>query len=198
MLQSPLSAPWPWLAGLLLLALSACSSSGSSSPTPAPGYATRLSYSNPPLSGYSLQADPASNGTAHLVLNLVGPAGTVAQGLSFFVSADPAKVAWSKASGSAYATPGTVFNLGSAPQPFLTSLSASGDLQVGIYQKSGSVTLGGAPLVAMAMDLQANAVPVGSTVALAVTPGKQAVYLDATGTVQPLPAAIVIGSLTAN
>ncbi len=187
------------LAGLLLCGCgggASSSVSGPSTPT-STAYATALTYSNPPAGGYSLQAEPASNGTAHLVLDLVGPAGTVAQGVSCFLTADPADVAWAPGSGSAYATAGTVFNLGPAPQAFFSKVSGSGELQVGIYQKAGTATFAGAALLSVALDLNPGAVPAGSPVPLAPTPGTQAVYLDGTGTVRPFPAAIAVGTLTA-
>ena len=193
---------------LALLLLCGCGGGGSSpapasAPAPSPAspaktYATALTYTNPPLGGYSLQAEPASNGTAHLVLDLVGPAGTAAQGISFFLTADPAQVSWSQGSGSAYATPGTVFSLGSAPQAFLAKVSAAGALQVGIYQKSGTATYGSAPLVTLALDLDPDAVSPGSAVALTPTSGQQAVYVDPSGTVHPFPQAIAVGTLLAN
>ena len=193
--QPPYPLRGPAFAGLLLLLAGGCYLPGPASKTPT--YAKTLSYTNPPVSGFSLQADPNSNNTSHLVLNLVGPSGTVAQGVSFFVTADPAKVTWSKTAGF-YAIPAAVFILGSAPQAFQTLVSATGDLQVGLYQKSGSVPLAGDALVAVALDLKSNAVAPGSTVALAVTPGKQPVYVDAAGTVRPFPAPIAIGTLTGN
>jgi hypothetical protein len=186
--------------GLALLLLGGCGGGGGSSssgPSASPTvYATVLTYTNPPLGGYSLQAEPASNGTAHLVLDLVGPSNTVAQGISFFLSADPAMVSWSR-QGAAYAAPGTVFSLGSAPQAFVTKVSIAGDLQVGIYQKSGGATYGSAPLVSLALDLKPGAVSPGAAVALAPTAGQQAVLVGQSGTVQPFPEVIAVGALVA-
>jgi hypothetical protein len=188
--------------GVALLLLAGCgggaSSPAPSSDTPPAAYATRLSYTNPPLSGYSLQAEPASNGTSHLVLDLVGPAGTVARGVSIFLTADPAKVSWSQGSGSAFATPGTVFNLGSAPQAFVAKVSAAGALQAGIYQKAGTATYGSAPLVTLALDLKPGAVSPGSAVALAPSAGQVPVYVDQNGIVEAFGQAIAIGTLVAD
>ena len=190
----------PVLAALGLLVPGCGGGSKGASAPAAPTYATSLSYTNPPLTGYSLQALAGTNQTSHLVLNLMGPAGTVVQGVSFFLTADPAKVSWaSSGSGvSAYATAGTVFNLGAAPQPFATAISAGGGLQVGIYQKSGTATFAAAPIVSVGLGLASATVPAGSAVALTVTPGQQAVFVDANGTVQPFAAPIAIGTLTAN
>ena len=187
------------LSGPALLLLCGCgggASAPSGSSAPAAAYATVLTYTNPPPGGYTLQAEPASNGTAHLVLDLVGPSGTVAQGVSFFLTADPAKVTWSQ-SGTGYAVPGAVFSLGAAPQAFVTQVSA-GALQVGIYQKSGVATYGSAPLVTLALDLKPGAVSPGSTVALAPTAGQQAVFVDQNGAVELFPEAIAVGALVAD
>ena len=186
--------------GLLVPALCLLTACGgkASHTAPASPYATTLTYVNPPLSGYSLQA-ASGNNTSHLVLNLVGPAGTGAQGVSIFLTADPGLATWSKGSGTpSYASAGTAFNLGAAPQAFATALSATGDLQVGLYQKSGSVLFGAAPILSMALDLASATIPTGSPVTLTVTVGHQAVYVDPTGAVQPFPAPIAIGALTAN
>jgi hypothetical protein len=169
--------------------------SPSAPPEPA-AYATSLTYTDPPLSGYSLQADPASNGTSHLVLNLVGPAGTAAQGVSFFLTADPASVTWSKTGWSTYLLPGATFNLGAAPQALVAGLLPNGGLQAGIFQKSGTATYGSAPLVSVALDLNQGTLASGTAVALAPTAGQQAVFLDGQSQVQPLPA-IQVGTLVA-
>jgi hypothetical protein len=183
--------------GLALLLLPACGG-GSSHGASASAYATTLAYTNPSSSGYTLQV-ASGNNTGHLVLNLVGPAGVAARGVSFFLSADPAMVTWSMGTGTpSYATAGTVFTLGAAPQAFVTSRSATGDLQVGLFQKSGSATYGSAPILSVALDLASTTLKPGSTVTLAVTPNQQAMYVDGNGAVQSFPAPIAIGTLTAN
>jgi hypothetical protein len=181
----------------VLLLLAACGGGGSGAGPVAPAPATTLSYTNPPLAGYSLQVVPASNHTRQLTLNLVGPTGQMAQGVSIFLTADPALVTWAKTAG-AYAVPGTVFTLGPAPQAFVTSVSAAGGLQVGLYQKTGSVTYGSAPLLSLGLNLLAGSVKAGSTVALSVSSGTQAVYVDVNGAVQPLAAPVAVGTLVAN
>ena len=185
-----------------LLLLCGCGGGGGSTSTstaagaPPAAHATVLTYTNPPLEGYSLQAEPASNGTSHLVLDLVGPSGASAQGVSFFLTADPAMVSWSQ-QGTAYAVPGTVFSLGSAPQAFVATASAQGALQVGIYQKSGAATYGSAPLVSMALDLKPGAVSPGAEVSLAPTAGQPVVFVDSNGSVELAPEPIAVGRLVA-
>lgn len=192
------SASLPNLLGALVLCLLPGCGGKSHATAPASPYATALSYVNPPLSGYSLQA-VSGNHSGHLVLNLVGPAGVGAQGVSIFLTADPAMAVWSKGTGAPpYATAGTAFNLGAAPQAFVTSLSATGDLQVGLYQKTGTAVFGAAPILSVALDLAGTTIPAGSPVTFTVTPGQQAVFVDGTGAVKPLPAPVAIGALTAN
>jgi len=182
------------LLAALLLAAPGCGGS-KSAPAAASPYATTFSYTNPALGGYSLQAAAGTNGTSHLILNLVGPAGTSAQGVSLFLTADPTLATWSKGAGSpSYATAGAVFNLGTTPQAFVTTLSATGDLQVGLFQKTGTATFATAPILSVALDLASATQAPGTAVALAATPSQQAVYVDAKGTLQPL--ALTIGPLT--
>lgn len=79
---------------LALLALSACGG-GSSSSSP---HASALAYVNPAgTSGnYALVKDPASTGT-QLVLDVVGPEGSAAVGVTFGFDVDAAKAAWAAA-----------------------------------------------------------------------------------------------------
>ncbi len=90
-----------------------------------------------------------------------------------------------------------MFDLGAAPQALAAGLLPGGGLQAGLYQKSGTATFSSAPLASVALDLIPDAVTAGTTVALAPTAGQQAVYVDGQDRVQPLPAAIGIGTLVA-
>ena len=183
------------LAGLALMLLPACSGSKPSTPVPA----STLAYTNPSASGFSLQFDTAATTPGHLVLDLVGPAGTVAQGVSFFLTTDTTKATWSKAAG-AYAVNGSTFTLGIAPMALAAKVDSTGaDLQVGIYQKSGAATFtASAPLVSVALDLVPGTVTAGSTVTLTATPMKQPVFVDGNGNVQAIIMPIRVGILTAN
>ena len=177
----------------------ACGGDGATRITPLV-LAKTLSYANPTTSGYSLQVDPATNNTSHLVLNLVGPTGAKAQGLSFFLTCDPTAAVWSKGSGAiSYATAGTVFDLGTAPKAFVTKLNATtGDLQVALYQKAGVATFGAAPLVALALDFESVRLEPGDIVNLQATPGKQSVFVNENGVVQNFPVPIAVGMLVAH
>ena len=182
------------LAALVLLSPACGGGSSASHAATHSVFATTFSYANPPLAGYSLQAAAGTNGTSHLVLNLVGPAGAVAQGVSLFLTADPTLATWSKgATTPPYATPGAVFTLGAAPQAFVTALDAAGDLQAGLFQKAGPATYGSAPILSVALDLASISLTPGTPVTLTTTPGQQCVYLDATGALQPLT--LTIGAL---
>jgi len=190
--MSPLK---PVAAAAVLLLLGPACGGGAKQAAPAAPHATAFTYANPALGGYSLQATAASNGTSHLVLNLMGPAGAAARGVSLFLTADPALATWSKGSGTPpYVTPGTVFQLGASPQAFVTALSATGDLQAGLYQKGGAATFASAPILSVALDLAGTTLTPGTAVTLAATPGTQSVYVDANNALQPL--AIAVGTLT--
>jgi hypothetical protein len=176
-----------------LALLAACGGSSHSDPV----YAKVLNYTNPPGSGYRLQADPATNGTASLALQLVGPSGAQIQGLSFYLTCDPSQVSWHKGSTApAYATAGSVLALGEIPQAFVATVTG-GDLQVGLFQASGTATLASAPIVTVGLDLAATKVPTGTTLALAPTPGTKAVFVDRNGVVQEFSAPIAVGTLSA-
>lgn len=189
-----LSILLPRAAALALLALlAACGGSSHADPV----YAKVLSYTNPTSTGYRLQVDPATNGTSRLGLQLVGPSGAQIQGLSFYLTCDPALVAWHKgATSPAYATAGTVLDLGGTPQAFVATV-ADGDLQVGLFQASGTATLSAAPLVTVGLDLAGSRIPSGTSVALAPTPGTKAVFVDRNGVVQEFSTPIAVGSLVA-
>ena len=95
------------LAGLLLTGLLACGGGGGGS-IPAGGAGTTLTYVNPTgTSGqYALVLDPASTSSS-LVLDLVGPAGTLAVGVTFSFTVDAARATWGNA--PAYVANGTLF-----------------------------------------------------------------------------------------
>jgi hypothetical protein len=103
-------------------------------------------------------AEPASNGSSHLILNLLGPEGLQIRGVGFSLQADNTRVAWASAGGSEpYAREGSVLALGTGTHLF-RSLAKGGELQVGIFQKGGQpATLGAAPIVSVALDLRNNA-----------------------------------------
>ena len=183
------------LSGIALATLGACSG-GSNSPNNPPATSTRLDYTNPTSGTYLLVKDATST-TTHLVLNLMGPAGTFTTGLGFILNADSSKVTWSKpASTDTILAHNSLFDLGTAPQ-LAVAKSSGNQLQVGFYQKGTTkpvVTLTAASILAsVAVDLNPN-VPLGAVTFSAIS-GK-AVLINGTA----IPAAMVIstGTLTAN
>lgn len=184
------------LSGIALATIGACSGGSSNPPNNPPATATRLDYTDPTSGTYRL-VKGATSTPAHLVLDLMGPAGTLATGVGFILSADSSKVAWSNpASTDTILAHNSLFDLGTAPQ-LAVAKSSGNQLQVGFYQKGTTkpvVTLTAASILAsVAVDLKPN-VPLGAVTFSAIS-GK-AVLINGTAT----PAAIVIssGTLTAN
>lgn len=178
----------PFLAFLTL----ACGGGGSSSPTSA----TKLHYANPatPVAAghYQLVVEPASNDSAHVLLDLVGPLGSATQGAAIFVTVGPG-AQWGNPGGAQpNAKAGTELSLGT-PALFRSKLSGSA-LQVGIFQTGATAaTLGSGPLAIMALDL-ATGTNQGA-VTLAPTSGKTPVYVDGNQVKQPL--VLDVGTLAA-
>jgi hypothetical protein len=184
---------------MVALSLLAACGGGHSGSTPAP--ATALVYTDPAdQSGLYLKVEPATNHTSRIVLDLMAGSALQAQGVSLYLSVDPAGAGWTRGDAAPfYASNGTTFDLGEAsPQAFAAKVRG-GDLQVGLYQQSGTVAAqAGAPLVRVGLTLGASGVAAGTSVALGATPGTTPVYVDASGAVRPFPAPIAIGTLTAN
>lgn len=185
----------------LLALFSACTPSEPILPksgTTTQSTATTLQYANPAaVSGhFRLVAEPASNGTSHLLLDLVGPAGTAIKGVALFATAGSG-AAWGDPGGAdPNAKAGTALTLGS-PALFKSKLNA-GDLQVGICQTgAAAATLGSAAIVTLALDLdQAGMMAVsGTVVGLAATAGKTSVYVDGNNAQQTM--ILDMGTLTA-
>jgi hypothetical protein len=128
-------------------------------------------------------------------LDLIGPSGTQALGVSFFLTADANRVSWANSGGATgtYINPGTVFDLGSTPQ-ILKDKASGGNLQAAIFQKSKTpVTYGSSPILSIALNLNSGAAT--GTVSLAATAGKQAQALD--GSNAPMNITINVGTITA-
>ena len=185
------------LSGLALASLVACSGGGStSSAPPAKTIADRLDYTNPTSGTYMLVKDTTSTST-HLVLNLMGPAGTLGSGVGFFLTADTTKVAWSKVNSSdTEFVKNGAFTLGSGVQ-LLKSKVTGDQLQAGVFQKGTTVpavtfTTAGV-LASVALDLKGN-VPLGAVAFSAVS--NKAVLTN--GSAAPVAIVLSAGTLTAN
>ncbi len=184
------------VAALGLAAFLACGGGGGGS-TPAPPpktIADTLTYSNP--SGtYALVKNTSKSTATHLVLDLVGPAGSVS-GVGFYLSADQTKVTWTTVdSGDAEKVKSSTFS------NTLVKSKVSGDtLQAGVYQKgtTAAVTATASTVLAsVALDLKSG-VAVGANANLTAVAGK-ALILNAPANATPTSAiTLAVGSLTAN
>ena len=150
--------------------------------------ATALAYVDP-AGDYSLKRNTALSTATHLVLDLVGPAGT-GSGLSACFSADPAKVTWVPVDGTmaTLIQNGTQFNLG-AGTPILKAMATSGVLQAALAQKSPTpaASMNGT-LLRVALDLKAGLAS-GTVIALSADASKCQV-LDAAGNISSVVVAV--------
>jgi hypothetical protein len=187
------------LSGLLLVSLVACSGGGGNSstqPVPPVVYATNLTYADPSgTASYRLIKNVSLSTTTRLVLDLYGPSGQAARGLSFFLSADTSRVDFVNPAGSGVSaiSAGSVFNLGSEPKLLKDKLTQSNvNLEVGIYQKGGAAaTFGSTPILSLALNLKGTAQK--GVVALNALSGAQELKNDYTTS----PVSITVGTVTA-
>lgn len=177
MTPSTRTALLPLAASSALVLLLACGGGGggSSSAAAQQPAATGLKYTDPAATGWRLVKDPASTPT-HLVLDLVGPAGTLTRGAAFNLQSDAAKVAWGKVSG-AYIEDLGVFELAADPtdpnEPKLlvggfkgSTLSVADVQKLPIYAAKDA----GQPLFRVAVDFSAAAkLHSGDSIPLSVT-----------------------------
>ena len=152
--------------GIVLSALTGCggSSSGTSAAPAAPVAASGLTYSDPAGSGWRLVKDASSTST-RLVLNLIGPAGTMTRGVGFNLKAPAGMVFDTFASGLGINDLGA-YNLVSAaanpgePVAITAALLPGNILTAGIFQKDRAqpaIDSGAAPLCQVALKLDTTA-----------------------------------------
>lgn len=174
-----------WALPLLALLASCGGGGGSTAAAPTAATASKLHYVNPigAPGHFLLVVEPATNDTSHLLLDLIGPTGTLVKGVAFFVTVG-AGATWGNPGGpDPHAKAGTELRLGT-PALFKSKLNA-GDLQVGLFQTGAPpASLGPASIVTLALDLGASIQP--GPLGLVATTGKAAVYVDGSGTEQPL------------
>ena len=190
------------LSGLAIAGLLACGGGGGGGGTnnnpPPKTAADRLDYTNP-TGAFTLVKDTNLSTSSHLVLNLMGPAGTSATGVGFILTADTTKVSWSKpgSSDTVLARSG-LFDLGTASPQLVVGKATGDQLQVAFYQKGTTkpaVTFTSSSILAsVALDLKGN-IAVGSTVTLSAVAGKS---LLTQGSGTPAAISIATGTITAN
>lgn len=185
-----------------LFGILACGGGGGGVPTPttpAPPasktLADTLSYSNPTTGTYKLVRNESKSSAGHLVLDLMGPAGSVS-GIGFYLSADQAKVAWAVVdSGDAEKVKSAVFS-----STVVKSQVSGGILQAGVYQKGLTSPVNATPgtvLVSVALDLKSN-VAISSPPTVVLSVGKALILNDPGNTSATSNIPISVGTLTAN
>jgi hypothetical protein len=172
--------------GAALLLVTACGggSGGGAASTPSP--ATALVYTNPTdPTTWRLVADAASTPT-HLVLDLMAPTGTAGLGVTLILTTDNLGAQWAVVSGGSYAVQVPY------PYPLVNVASTQGAaLRVVVGQAAGpAFAYGSAPVLSVALDLAAGALP--GSVALSAS---QCGHLGATP--PPVPVTVEVGSLQA-
>lgn len=191
---------------LVLLGLLACGggSSSSSSPAstaPSAPAATSLAYTNPAGTGWRLVKDASSTPT-HLVLNLVGPAGTMGRGAAFTLKSDATKITFGKINGE-YIEDAGLLELAYDPtdpnEARLLAGGVKGDLlMAGAFQKDRGLSAKdlGAPLFRVAIDFKATAgLHAGDSIPLSIIKGR--LLPDDLSTRQTPDLTIAVGTLVA-
>ena len=190
-MMQPLRTAWILLAGLGLGALLACGGGS----TPAKTIADTLTYTNPTSGTYTLVRNTTKSTATHLVLDLLGPAGSVS-GVGCYLTADQTKVTWTTVdAGDSEKAKSTTFT------STIVSRKVTGDtLQAGVYQKGTTAAVSATTstvLASVALDLKNN-LPVGTAVPLSAPAGK-ALILNAPANAQATTAiTLSVGTLVAN
>jgi hypothetical protein len=217
------------LLGLLLGLVLACgggSNSGPAASAPS-GPAHGLAYTDPSSTGWRLVKDPSSTAT-RIVLNLVGPAGTLSRGIGFNLQVPPSVHigAFGPAQGpfgkGLPVQDGGVYELGNhfgtydlEPGLLAGGVKAGNILTVGIFQKDRTFTAkpATAPLLRIALEFDPSAdLKAGDALPLVVLKAKYLASDIGPATYEPTPAeyeemvrkgrltpiTLAVGSLTAN
>lgn len=158
--------------------------------------AATLAYTDPTTGTYLLKKNTTLSSGTHLVLELVGPAGTTGTGVSVAFSTDTTKVTWTNVAPgdapSTFVANGTALTLGVAPQ-ILKAKVAGNSLQATVAQKgTGSPVSLNAPLLRVALDLKPSQTP--GPITLSADSAKCQV-LDGAGTISGIT--VTVGTLTA-
>jgi hypothetical protein len=158
----------------------------------APSGASKLVYTDPPpaSAGYRLEVSGGS-GTETITLALRGPSTVMARGANFGLTLDQSKASFVK-SGSDYASPGTVFDLGQTSPKIFKAVLDGDNMRVSMAQKGYSVPakpLNG-NIATVSIQLKSGA----QAGAVALVPLDAKVLLD-DGTVETVP--LSVGTLEA-
>jgi hypothetical protein len=118
--------------------------------------ATILGYTDPTSGTYKLVKNATKSTSTHMVLDLVGPAGSLS-GVGFYLSADSTKVDWGVVdSGDTEKVKNSIFS----SAILKSKATTDGVLQAGIYQKgtAGAVSATSSTVLAsVALDLKSTA-----------------------------------------
>jgi len=171
------------------------SKSGAATVTVAKTIADTLSYTNPSSGTYTLVKNTTKSTAGHLVLDLIGPAGSVS-GVGFYLTADQTKVTWTTVdSGDPEKVKSSTFST------TIVKSKVSGDtLQAGVYQKGTTAAVTATPstvLASVALDLK-TAIPVNTTVTLSAVAGKALILNAPTNPTPTAAITIATGTLVAN
>jgi hypothetical protein len=183
------------LAALGLVSILACSSGGGTPQTPPKTIADTLTYTNPTTGAYKLVQDTAASTKTHLVLDVVGTAGS-GHGVSMIFTLAGTGASWSKvASTDAAYVQNVAFSLGTGTQMLVGKTSGT-TLQIGAFQKRNSATAVSfnGTLAKIAIDL-GSGTPVNTAITITPTKGSA---LMADGTLADLSGQVVAGTLVAN
>jgi hypothetical protein len=182
------------LAGLLLGAFLSCGGgSGNPAPPASLTYATRLSYAEPPATGWRFTKIAGTGTSADpLLLELRGPSLPRVKGVAFFLDLGPApKVAWASLGPDTCIAASTNLNLGAEPRLLKDKLTGS-ELQVGLFQKTSDADPSlGVVRLGLRLNVNQGAGPVTLT-----QNAVKAVVLNADGSTQT-PLTIAFGSIQA-
>ena len=190
--------PTTLLPVLALGALLACGGGGSgtgAAPAPTKTIADTLTYTNPSSGNYQLVQDTALSTAGHLVLDLIGPSGSLS-GVGFYLTADQTKVTWTPVQTT------DPYLLRSAP--FVSTIMASklsgNTLQGGVYQKgttaalqAGSTTI----LASVALNLNGG-VSLANAATIALGAGNAQILNPPGSATATSPIVISVGSLSAH
>jgi hypothetical protein len=160
--------------------------------------ATTLSYTDPSSGAYRLVRNATKSTSKHLVLDLIGPAGSLS-GVGFYLSADPAQINWVAVdTGDTEKIKNSVFT----NAIIKSKASADGVLQAGIYQKGSTGAINATSstvLASVALELTTGAqIANAKTVTFGAVSGKAVILNPPENSTATSPITIAAGTLTAN